>query len=483
MKTRQVHTLILGAGPAGLSAAHLLAKAGLQPVILERDRVPGGLMRSITRDDFVVDVGRKELYNRLDKVDRFWSELLGGDYRPYPHRGGFLYRGRILEMSREHRGIRRGMPWSMLLRCVGSLVVNRLNPFAQPPATVEQYFYRTRGRSLTEIAAQAFQEKLTGHKWSDLELPPAPADGYEERFLSTITAALSRALSKSDVNTADGRWRHPAKGTGQICDRLASEIERYQGEFAFGATLKTIHAGTNCVDSVVAELAGEPICFQPRHVISSIPLPAMTAMLGINAAKERPAAQPARKRTVVLVYLFLDCEPRFPHAWLQVTCPTTRIGRITNYAAFNGDMVPPGKGCVCCEYYAFGSDPLLEKSDAALIDETAQFCQTSELIDRAAISDALVLRLPGADASQNRHNWITAMRLGLLNDLGAFRNLYYVGRTDLDIATLAGLEAAEAVMAGRRELFDRHFDPDELGIKSTPKAFEFKIPPWVTLRV
>jgi glycine/D-amino acid oxidase-like deaminating enzyme len=69
--------VILGAGPAGLAAGYVLAKAGKKPVVLERDKVPGGLMRSIKRGDFIVDVGRKELYNRLEKVDLFWSELLG----------------------------------------------------------------------------------------------------------------------------------------------------------------------------------------------------------------------------------------------------------------------------------------------------------------------------------------------------------------------------------------------------------------------
>src|SRR5687767_13575483 len=118
MRTINVHTLILGAGPAGLAAGYTLAKAGLAPVILDREKVPGGLMRSVHRGEFVVDVGRKELYNRLSKVDDFWEGLLGTDYRPYPHRGGYLYEGRILEMSHTYRGFRRGMSWSMFLRVI-----------------------------------------------------------------------------------------------------------------------------------------------------------------------------------------------------------------------------------------------------------------------------------------------------------------------------------------------------------------------------
>jgi protoporphyrinogen oxidase len=86
MRSEEVHTLILGAGPSGLAAGYTLAKAGFKPVVLEQDKTPGGLMRCIHRGEFVVDVGRKELYNRLAKVDEFWNKLLGSDYRSYPHR-------------------------------------------------------------------------------------------------------------------------------------------------------------------------------------------------------------------------------------------------------------------------------------------------------------------------------------------------------------------------------------------------------------
>jgi hypothetical protein len=179
---------------------------------------------------------------------------------------------------------------------------------------------------------------------------------------------------------------------------------------------------------------------------------------------------------VVLVYLFLNRAPDFPHAWLQVTCQKTRIGRITNYSGFNADMVPPGKGCLCCEYYCYGADPLLELDSKELVRQTLDFCVLSGLINRDSFVEELVMKFPGADASQNRHNWITSMRLGLLNEVKPFKNLYHVARTDLDIATLAGLESAEAIISGDRATFDLHFDPTQIGIRSEPKAFEFKVP-------
>ncbi len=139
-------------------------------------------------------------------------------------------------------------------------------------------------------------------------------------------------------------------------------------------------------------------------------------------------------------------------------------------------MVPKGKTCLCCEFYCYGADPLLKQDDKALGDLALAECARFNLVDPAKCFDKLVLRLPGADASQNRHNWMSNMRKGLLEELQPFRNLYYANRTDLDIATLAGIESAEAILSGDRSVFDRHVDPRELDIRSAKKAFEFRNP-------
>jgi protoporphyrinogen oxidase len=487
MKIEPVHTLILGAGTSGLAAGHALVKAGIKPVILEKDSVPGGLFRSIHRGDFIVDIGRKELYNRIAKVDAFWSELLGNDYREYSHRGGILFNGHIIDMSPAFRGFRRGMPWNMLLGCGIDFLWSRLKPGKPAPRNVEEYFYQKRGRQLTRIAAQGFQEKLNGQRWADIPVSDDCANGADPSFLSTVKSLATRVISKAEVNTYKGIWRHPAKGTGEICEKLADEILKAGAQIHYKAQVMQMicvsdggrekSTGTQWIDSVVAQVGPETISFKPSNVISSIPPALLTRFL-----YPQPVSQTSNikhqtsKRTVILVYLFLAEEPRFPHAWLQVTCPSTRIGRITNYAAFSRDMVSEGKTCLCCEMYCFGRDELLEMNDQAIVDLTLADSAKSGLLDPARCFDHLVLRLPGADASQNRDNWMSPERLKLLADLEKFRNLYYVNRTETDIATLAGLEAAEAILSGDRSHFDCRVDPAELGIRSESKAFEFQLP-------
>ena len=474
MKTEQVHTLILGAGPSGLAAGYVLAKAGCKPVLLERDKAVGGLMRCLHRGEFVVDVGRKELYNRLEKVDAFWHKLLGADYRGYPHRGGILFDGHIIDMSPAFQGFRRGMPMGMFIGCAFDFLGARLR--RREPRNQQYYFYAKRGRRLTQIFSQGFQEKLTGKKWAEIPPPESSASNGDAGLLTTMRALLERTFSKKEVNTFQGIWRHPAKGTGQICDLMAQGIRESSGRIELEARVLAMESTGGRVTAVLAGVGGTEVAYQPANIVSSIPLEFLAKLLlpqYASATEKNPKALDQR-RTVVLVYLFLNEEPHIPQAWLQVTCPKTRIGRITNYTAFNGDMVPKGKTCLCCEFYCFGEeDPLLRMKNEEIAELALGYCAETNLVDRTKYFDQLVLRLPGADASQNRDNWMSRERVQLLAEFDQFKNLYYVNRTETDIATLAGIEAAEAILSGNRSEFDRHVNPAELKIRSESKAFAF----------
>jgi protoporphyrinogen oxidase len=481
MKTEPVHTLILGAGPSGLAAGHTLAKAGRNPVILERDRVSGGLMRSIQHGDFILDIGRKELYNRLERVDSLWSEVLGSDYRTYPHRGGILYQGEIIDMSPSYRGVRRGMPWNMFVRCAVDFLWWRVRPGLPAPRNLEEFWYQQRGQMLTRVANQGFQEKLVGRRWVDVPMPSA--NGHGAGFLTTVAQGVTRFVTPKEPNTYKGIWRHPAKGTGQICDALERCIREAGGRVFHEARVTDMSTDGRKVLSVTAEVNGETITYRPEHLVSSAPVEFLQQMLLQRTAPTGgpPRKPQGRRRVVIVAYLLLNEPPRFPHFWLQVTDPELRAGRIANFAALNADMVPPGKTCLSFEYYCFDEDPMLAMTDQEVADLCLREATQAKLVDPEKCFDRVVLRFPGADASQNRHNWFSKERQQVYAELRRFENLYSVNRTDLDISTLAGIEGAEAILSGDRTTFDRHFDPAELGIRSESKPFEFRNPPGVQI--
>jgi protoporphyrinogen oxidase len=474
MRQETVNTLILGAGPSGLAAGFVLAQAGRDPVLIEKSTFSGGLMRSVQRNGFIMDLGRKELYNRIEKVDAFWSGLLGNDYRPYAHRGGVLYDGHIIDALPTYQGLRRGMPWGLLFRTGADFIWWRLKPGQPEPANLQERYYRQRGRLLTQIFSQGFQEKLAGRRWVDTPVDKFPQT-ESQGLLPTLKAAWLRAFSTSEPNNYQGLWRHPARGTGQICERLEEGLTAHGGRIEYQAQVMGIDVANGRFAAVTMKTPSETIRFKPQHVIASIPIEFLVTLLPGSKPAESTSApkQAATKHTVVLVFLMLDHPPKFPHAYLYVTCPKTRMGRIANFSAYSDQMVPPGKTCLCCEVYCFGEDELLAMSDEQIADKILRDCGLSNLVEPSKCIDRLVLRLPGADASQNKDNWINKERLKMVARLDPYRNVYYTNRTELDIATLAGMEAAEAILAGDRSEFDRRIDPQTLGIRSEEKAFSF----------
>ncbi|MGH8883799.1 MAG: FAD-dependent oxidoreductase [Egibacteraceae bacterium] len=453
------HTLVLGAGPAGLTAAYQLSRAGVSPVVvLEKEKVAGGYLRSIRHGEFIMDVGRKELYSRIPEVDGLWKELLGSDYRPYPHRFGVLYNGEIIEFSSAYRGFRRGMTWPLFLSCGVDLLWSWAKHGRSPPLTYEEYWYRMCGRRFSRIFAQGFWEKFRGIRWSAMP-PPEQLKGADLGVIPTVGRMLNFGFSKQGSRPD---WRHPAKGSGQICELLEREVRKSGGYFRFNAQVTELAVSGRCISAVICQVGPERLIYRPAHVVASLPIEFLgqllfePARLGMDKADAR---QGDARRSTILVYLFLDEEPRFPHAWLEVTDPTLKAGRITNYAAFNTDMVPKGKTCLCVEFFCYASDDLFGLGVDELVKLALDECARSNLIEPNGCFDHFLLKLAGADASTSWREWQDEARSRLLTEIQGFENLYFVNRPGADHASHAGLEAANAILCGDRTKFDELTSP------------------------
>ena len=116
------------------------------------------------------------------------------------------------------------------------------------------------------------------------------------------------------MNTYKGIWRHPAKGTGEICDKLAEEILKEGAPIHYKAQVMEMSCvredgrrkteDTNAfsvpspqstvivnqrIDTVTARIGSETICFKPSHVVSSIPPGLLKRFLYANSSNSRPS--------------------------------------------------------------------------------------------------------------------------------------------------------------------------------------------------
>jgi protoporphyrinogen oxidase len=82
--------VVVGAGPAGLTAAYELTRRGRGCVVLEADDVVGGISRTVERDGWRFDIGGHRFFTKVSRVAQFWWEILGAE--------GFLLRPRMSDL-------------------------------------------------------------------------------------------------------------------------------------------------------------------------------------------------------------------------------------------------------------------------------------------------------------------------------------------------------------------------------------------------
>src|SRR5262249_2259002 len=87
---------VIGAGPAGLTAAYLLSKHGVPVTVLEADpQYVGGISRTVRYKGFHFDIGGHRFFSKSKEVEELWTEILPNDMLDRPRSSRIYYRGKF----------------------------------------------------------------------------------------------------------------------------------------------------------------------------------------------------------------------------------------------------------------------------------------------------------------------------------------------------------------------------------------------------
>ena len=466
--TAQNHqrTVVVGAGPAGLTAALELGKRGLEGVVFEADEVVGGISRSVVFQGCRLDIGGHRFFTKVPEVEALWHEILGDDLLVRERMSRIFYRQSFFDYPLKPVNALRGLGLVEAVRVVASYLHAQLFPLPNE-TTFDAWVSNRFGRRLFEIFFKTYTEKVWGMPCSEIS-----ADWAAQRIKNlNLAVAVKNAFLPG--GTRDGevvtslidRFYYPRLGPGMMwerCQELAAAhgIDTYLRSRVVGVR----HDGRRIVAADVAGPDGEIRREDCGTMISSMPIGALVDAMEPAAPPEvRAAAAGLRYRDFLIVALIVDRDELFPDNWIYIHSPEVRVGRVQNFKNWSPDMVSePGLSFIGLEYFANRGDDLWSMADDELLELGRVEARTIGLFEPHEVRAGTVVRMPRAypvyDDDYEAHLEV------LRNWLDGFDNLYTVGRNgqhrynNQDHSMLAGLYAARNVAGEALDLWSINVD-------------------------
>lgn len=461
----QTHVVIIGAGPAGLTAGYLLAKENISVTILESDSTyVGGIARTVNYKGYGFDIGGHRFFSKSEEVEKLWSEILPNDMLDRPRSSRIFYRQQFFSYPLKALEALRKLGVMESCLCVCSYVKARVMP-RKNPVSFTDWVTNHFGRRLFNIFFKTYTEKVWGMRCDDISADWA-AQRIKGLSLSSaimnavIPARLRQGNHKPVIKSLIDTFRYPRKGPGMLWDACANKIRELGGEVRLGQDVFACdyHPEEKQWSILSRDASGAIKTIHATHVISSAPLRDLVLdyVRPSLSSSAVDAARQLKYRDFLIVVLILKDRQQFSDNWIYIHDDSVDVARIQNFKSWSPDMVPEEGMCSYgMEYFCFKDDSTWSLPDAALISKaTAEIIQLG-LAQAEDIVDGCVVRQPKAYPVYDNHyqTHVAAIQNELETD---FPTLYLVGRNGMhkynnqDHAMMTAMLTVKNILSGGR---------------------------------
>ncbi|MDX6805053.1 NAD(P)/FAD-dependent oxidoreductase [Terrihabitans rhizophilus] len=451
---RNVETLVVGAGPAGLSAAYLLAREGREVVVLEQDPVHvGGISRSVDYKGFLLDIGGHRFVSKSEEVVDLWNEILPEGFIERPQISRIFHGGKFYSYPLKAVEALRNLGVVQGASCMLSHAWARLRPIPQP-RTFHERVRNQYGERFFSIFFRPYVEKVWRMSCDDV----SPGwMGHRIKAFDPLSAFRAALGLKPRTGEAGKSFRYPRRGPGMVWEAAAEKIRARGGRVLLGRKLERLTWNDKSGSwTVTARLAnGEVETFIARNVVSSAPIRDLVDLI-LPKPISLLHARELRYRDLITVALIARSDrDLFEDTCIHVHDPSLQVGRVLNFRAWSPELVPhEGYACFGLQYFCLEEDGLWSADDSVLVDLAKREMAAMGLAPQAVV-DACVVRQPKAYPVYDEF-YAGQVRIVQLDLETTYPTLHLVGRngmhrdTDHDHAVLTAMLTARNIIAGRR---------------------------------
>lgn len=498
MKRRAI---IIGAGPAGLTAAYeLLRHTDYQPVIVEMSESVGGLAKTVLFRGNRMDIGGHRFFSKSEPIVQWWLDVLPLQYlhedqtpplhaARRPDAPSPDTEDRVMLMRERHSRIYfdgkyyeyplrlsiptlRQLGWGRIARIGATYLRRALFPI-RPADTLEDFMINRFGDTLYHTFFKSYTEKVWGiscreisAEWGAQRIKDVSVSKALEHWCKKVIGVES-AGSRNTPTSLVERFFYPKHGPGQLWEAVADRIVERGGEILFRRQVVDMSFSDGKITgiSVMNAETGRMETYSGDLFFSSMPVQELITALGTAVPSEvREVAQNLCYRDFIAVGLLArklqpggGChgEDGTLDSWLYIQDPSLRIGRLQFYNHWSPYMVENcEQAWLGLEYFCQENDDFWTKSDSQIRETAIQEIAALGIVDPREVLDAHVIRVPKAypayTGSYARFDRIRAF-------LDPIPNLFLIGRNGMhrynnqDHSMLTAMAAVRAVIHGNSD--------------------------------
>lgn len=453
--------VIIGAGPAGLTAAHELAKQGVQSVVLEKADKVGGISRTETYKGYRFDIGGHRFFTKVGEVQQVWKEILGNEFIKVPRLSRIYYQGKFYDypLSLFNTLSNLGIVTSffILISYLKAKLKAALN-LTPEPETFEEWVIDRFGIRLYRIFFKTYTEKVWGIPCNKIR-----ADWAAQRIqgMSLKRAVINALFGSQNAKSLIKEFDYPLLGPGMMWERCQEIVEQKGSSVHLNTAVTRIEREGKRIKSVTAQQGDRTWTITGDQFISTMPVTALLHRLDpLPPPAVLEAARGLKYRDFLIVSLVVNRDHLFPDNWIYIHSPEFKVGRIQNFKNWSPAMVPDAsKTCLGLEYFCSEGDAVWEMADAELIKLATQEAIALNIgVQPGDVEDGVVIRqykaYPVYDGEYRQH-------LQVIQDyLELFENLQTVGRNGMhrynnqDHSMLTALLAVKNILGEKHDLWN-----------------------------